>query len=132
VGTKTFTVSAADAAGNLATGSVTYTVGYGVCLQYAPDRPSPAGAVVPIRLKLCDAHNVDVGSAAITLRATGVSPSGALESPGATNPDGVFAFLNEGGYQFQLSTRGYAPGDYLLNFVANGDPTTHQAPFRLK
>lgn len=132
VGTKTFAVTAADAAGNSTTQTVTYSVAFNVCLQYDPTQASPAGAVDPIRVKLCDANNGDAGSATTIVTATSVSPSGALQSPGGNNPGGVFSFLNAGGYQFLLSTSGYAPGSYMLNFIATGDPTTHQAPFRLK
>lgn len=41
-------------------------------------------------------------------------------------------YLNEGGYQFLLDTKGYVPGAYALQFVVTVDPTTHQAPFQLK
>jgi hypothetical protein len=107
-------------------------VAYNICLQYDPAQAAPAGGVDPIRVNLCDIHNIDIGSPSITLRATGVSPSGPLQSPGANNPGGVFKFLESGGYEFLLSTKEYAPGNYLLNFTATGDPTLHQAPFRLK
>ena len=132
VGIKTFIVTASDAAGNTSTQSVTYTVSYQICLQYDPGQASPAGAVKPIRVKLCDRNLVDVGSATIALTATSVTPSGALTSPGLNNPGGVFTFLSGGGYQFLLSTSGYAPGSYALDFVATGDPTPHHAPFLLK
>jgi hypothetical protein len=111
---------------------VGYTVGYNICLQYDPAQASPAGAVDPIRVKLCDTNRVDVGSQAIAVTATSVSPSGPLQSPGDNNPGGIFTFLGAGGYQYLLSTKGYAPGYYVLNFVATGDPTIHQAPFQLK
>jgi pimeloyl-ACP methyl ester carboxylesterase len=131
-GAKTFTITATDAVGNTATQSVGHTVSYNVCLQYDPSVASPAGAANPIRIKLCDAGGADAGSNAITVTATGVSPTGTVQSPGNSNPGAVFNFLNAGGYQFLLDTSGYAPGLYALQFVATGDATRHEAPFRLK
>ncbi len=132
VGIKTFTVAATDNVGNSSSQSVTYTVAYAICLQYDPTKASPAGGAATIRLTLCDVNGTNVGSPSITVQATSVSPSGVLQSPGNLNPGGVFLFLNTGGYQFVLATQGYAPGNYNLNFTAQGDPTTHQAPFILK
>jgi len=132
VGTKSFMVQATDAVGNASNQSVTYTVTFAICLEYDPTKASPAGGTATIRLKLCDANSVSVGSESIQVQATSVSPSGALQSPGNNNPGGVFKFSNGGSYQFLLSTKGYAPGSYNLNFTAQGDPITHQAPFLLK
>ncbi len=76
---ENFTVTATDVVGNTATKSVMHTVSYNVCLEYDPAQPTPVGAVAPIRINLCDANSADVGSNAVT--ATGVSPSGVLQSP---------------------------------------------------
>lgn len=132
VGKKSFSVNATDNVSNASTQSVSYTVTYNVCLQYDPATASPPGAVVPIRLKLCDATNANVGTPGIVVTATGINPPGVLQSPGANNPGGVFRFMNEGGYEFLLDTTGYSPGNYMLNFLVTGDPAPHQAPFQLK
>jgi hypothetical protein len=60
-----------------------------------------------------------------------VLPSGALQSPGNSNPSHVFKF-DADGYQFILHTTGYSPGTYALRFIATGDPITHLAAFQLK
>ena len=37
-----------------------------------------------------------------------------------------------GGYVFNLSTRGYGPGTYTLDFAAGTDPTIHKAVFAVR
>ena len=118
---STFTVAATDAVGNASSQSVTYTVAYAICLLYDPTKASPAGRLEPIRLKLCDVNGTNVGSASITVTAISVSPSGVLQSPDSRNPGGVFMFLNTGGYQFDLITKGYAP-------ASTGSPRPRRHP----
>ncbi len=132
VGVKTFQVNASDAVGNASAASNTYNVTYKICLGYDTTKAYPTGGVVPIHIALCDVNDVNVSSPTVVVTATSVLPFGVLQSPGSNNPGGVFTFLNSGGYQFTLSTQGYVPGSYLLQFSVSGDPITHTVPFRLK
>jgi len=133
-GQKSFTVSATHAVGNAAQLQVSYTVAsvYNICLDDKPTDATPAGGVATIRIHVCDVNEANAGGAGITVTAVSVNPTGTIESPGANNPGGVFKYLNEGGYQFLLSTRGYAPGAYALLVKVGSDPTVHPVPFVLK
>ncbi len=55
VGTFSFDVTAVDRAGNTDVTTVTYTVGYGICLFYDPLKEQPATGTVVIKLELCNA-----------------------------------------------------------------------------
>jgi hypothetical protein len=74
---------------------------------------------------------------AIIVHATSVSSvsgfSGTPDSPGNANPDNDFRFDptlgSSGGYIFNLSTGGLAPGTYSLQFTAGSDPITHSVNF---
>jgi hypothetical protein len=138
IGTKTFTVVGTDQANNQASGSVTYSVGYGICWLYDQTKSVHSGAAVPIKLALCDSSNanqssstITVTAVALTLVATG-SP-GTLDFAGNSNPDNNFRFDStlgtSGGYIFNLSTAGLAAGTYALSFTVSGDPTLHSAQF---
>jgi len=37
-----------------------------------------------------------------------------------------------GGYIYNLSTKDYAVGTYVLRFTATGDPVVHQVQFQLR
>jgi hypothetical protein len=127
LGTRTFTVNASDVAGNTATATVTYTVAYGVSLQYDPTRPVQSGAAYPIRVRLVDANAVNLSSAKVPLTATGIVDSAGnvvqrFSIPFKFDPRLVM-------YTLPVSTKGLADGTYALTFLALGDPTTHVAPF---
>lgn len=140
-GSKTFTVVGTDQASNQASQSVTYSVGYGICWLYDQTKAVNSGAVVPIKLALCDSGNANQSSSSITVTAVAVTlePTGApgtLDSAGNSNPDNTFRFDStlgtSGGYIFNLSTAGLASGTYALSFVVSGDPTLHTAQFEVK
>ena len=135
VGERTFTVHAADHVGNAAQGSVTYSVGYRVCLLYDADRQRNAGSVVPILLQVCDAAGANRSSADLTPLATGVVDAAGqpvpLQSPGSSQPDDRFTF-DGSSYSFNAGTRGYAPGRYELRFTVPGDSAIHVAPFTIR
>jgi len=138
VGSKTFTVVGTDQANNQASKSVTYSVGYGICWLYDQTKAVNSGAVVPIRLALCDSGNADQSSPTITLTAVALtlvatSSPATLDSAGNSNPDNNFRFDStlgtSGGYIFNLTTAGLATGTYALSFTVSGDPTLHSAQF---
>ena len=141
VGSKTFTVVGTDQAGNTATASAGYTVGYGVCYLYDQGKAINSGATVPIKLFLCDAAGTNQSSAGTTLTAVGVTfvatnAPGPLDSPGNSQPDSNFRFdpdlVGGGGYHFNLSTGGLATGTYVLTFTVTGDPVVHFAQFEVR
>jgi hypothetical protein len=133
-GTKVFTVDAADAAGNVASRTVSYTVAYAVRLLYDPGQPKKSGSTIPVKIQLSDAFGRNVSAAAVAVTAVGLvrlsdSTTGEVEDPGHANPDGNFRFDpalgGNGGYQFNLKTTGLLTGTYALAWTASGDPTLH-------
>ena len=57
----------------------------------------------------------------------------AVQDSGNANPDGNFRYDETlGGYIFNLSTRGFTAGSYVLTFSAGGDPTEHTAAFAVR
>jgi len=140
IGSKTFTVVGTDQANNQASASVTYSVGYGICWLYDQTKAVHSGAVVPIKLALCDSSNANQSSSTITVTAVALtlvaaSAPGTVDSPGNANPDSNFRFDStlgtSGGYIFNLSTAGLATGTYALSFTISGDPTLHTAQFEV-
>ncbi len=138
IGSKTFTVVGTDQANNQASASVPYSVGYGICWLYDQTKAVHSGAVVPIKLALCDSSNANQSSSTITVTAVAVTlvATGApatLDSAGSSNPDSNFRFDStlgtSGGYIFNLDTSGLAAGTYALSITVSGDPTLHSAQF---
>ena len=138
IGSKTFTVVGTDQANNQASASVTYSVGYGICWLYDQTKTVNSGAVVPIKLALCDSGNADQSSPTITLTAVALtlvatSSPATLDSAGNSNADNNFRFDStlgtSGGYIFNLTTAGLATGTYAVSFTVSGDPTLHSAQF---
>jgi hypothetical protein len=135
VGSKTFTVHAADKVGNASTASTSYTVAYAAgtgapaaCILYSQTQAHNPGSTIPIKLELCTAQGKNLSSPAITLTAIGLAPNS-----GSSNPGGVFRYdstLAPGGaYIYNLKTTGFHAGTYTLSFTVSGDPTVHQAQF---
>jgi hypothetical protein len=114
----------------------TLFITYGVCIQYDPTKAAQSGSTIPIKLQLCNASSVDVSSPAIVVHAVGVtqltsSAPAQLNDSGNANPD--FNFRTTGtGYIFNLSTKGYPTGTYLLSFTATGDPAPHTVQFSVR
>ena len=137
-GTRTFTVNAADVAGNTSSKSIGYRVGYNVCALYDQTRSYKAGSTIPIKLQLCDAKGVNVSASGIVPLATGLmqkdsTASSDVADSGNANPDSAFRFdatLN--GYIFNLSTKGLTTGTWALNFSIPGDSVSHAVQFDVK
>lgn len=122
-------------------GSLSQSVEYGLCLLYDQTMGVHSGAVIPIKLELCDANGNNLSTSSIILHATGVvlvstNTPGTLESPGNANPDNDFRFDpmlgSGGGYIFNLKTSGLGTGTYNLQFTAGNDPVPHAAQFEVK
>ncbi|MFP5371142.1 MAG: hypothetical protein ACLGI3_10395, partial [Actinomycetes bacterium] len=135
VGERSFTVNAADHVGHSAQGTVTYSVGYRICLLHDPDRGRNAGSTVPVQLRLCDAAGANRSSADVVpvavavVAATGQTVP--LQSPGNSQPSNRFTF-DGSSYSFNVDTTGYAAGRYELRFTVPGDTATHAAPFTVR
>jgi hypothetical protein len=134
VGSHAFTVNSTDAAGNTASASVSYNVTVGVCALYDQTQVKKAGSTVPIKVALCDGSGANLSSASFVLTATGVTGNGgsfAAEDSGNANPGGVFRFTGDG-YIFNLSTKSYTGGTFVLHFTVQGDAADHTVQFQLR
>jgi hypothetical protein len=134
-GTKTFTVTAVDRAGNTTTLSQSYSVGYRICLQYDPAKPNPLGGTMVIKLQLCDAAGVNLSSPSIAVVATLID--GSVAPPpnfqGSSNLGNVFRY-SSGSYVYNLDTSKLptiGAGTHSLGFTVNG-AGSYAAPFTLK
>jgi pectin methylesterase-like acyl-CoA thioesterase len=131
LGAKSFTAEAIDFAGNRATRTATYTVGFAFQLLFDNTQVKKAGSTIPVKVKLVDFGGNNVSSASLLLKAQGVvnvstQTNVPAQDSGNANPDGNFRFDPTldgglGGYTFNLSTKGYAPGNYVLLLKGAGD-----------
>jgi hypothetical protein len=131
IGAKTFTVNSTDNAGNSATKSVTYFVGYNVCLLYDPAQPFRlTTSTIPLKLELCDANGVNSSSSNITLTAVDLQQFDATLS-GCTNsamddkcwktiaPPNLSTNASDG-FVFRFSTTLATGGGYIYNYSIKG------------
>ena len=127
VGTKSFTVNAADKAGNTATASVSYRVTFGFCgVSVSARTLIRANSTVPLRLTLCDGRGSPAAGAA---RLVAASIDGQpVEAPPA-NPGNVFREVGRSSYLYNLSTKGLAAGPHELIVRVDGDPVDHAVRF---
>ena len=137
-GTVSFVVNSTDQVDNASSATATYNVGYAVCLQYDATRVKRLGAVVPIKIQLCDNSGVNLSASTIVVTATSLTRaastvSGVLDDAGNANPDGNFRFdAATGTYIYNLSTRGLTAGTWSVNFSVSGDPTSHSVTFQVQ
>ncbi len=117
----------------------TLSITYGVCALYDQEKAANSGSTIPIKLQLCTASASDVSSASVVVQATGViqvstNVPAQLNDSGNANPDFNFRYAagTPGMYIFNLSTKGYASGTYLLNFNVAGDPVPHSVKFSVR
>ena len=117
----------------------TLSITYGVCALYDPEQAAQSGSTIPVKLQLCTASLSDVSSPGVVVTATGViqvsnNVPAQLADSGNANPDFNFRYTagTPGMYIFNLSTKGYASGTYLLNFNVAGDPLPHQVKFSVR
>lgn len=120
--------------------ALTQQVEYNICALYDQTKSVNSGAVVPIKLQLCDIAGKDLSASQIVLHASGLSStsgySGPAQTVGNANPDSDFRFDSSlgpvGGYVFNLSTKGLSAGTYSLQFKATGDPVVHSVSFGVR
>ncbi|HEX8150251.1 MAG TPA: MBG domain-containing protein [Pyrinomonadaceae bacterium] len=117
----------------------TLSVTYGVCALYDPEKAAQSNSTLPIKLQLCNAGAADVSTPGAVVQATGVvmistQIPAQLADSGNANPDFNFRYVagTPGAYIFNLSTKEYTPGTYLLNFVVSGDPVPHAVKFSVR
>jgi hypothetical protein len=136
VGTKTFTVNAADNVANASSASANYDVTYRICLQYDPAQPI-GGRAANITLQLCDANGVNVSTMSVSVTATAVDGNPAKAKPlGSLDPGNVFLYgpgtSPAASYLYVLDAQGLGQGVHVLTFKVQGDPISHSAPFTIK
>ena len=114
----------------------TLSVTYGVCALYDAEKSAQSNSTIPIKLQLCNAGAADVSTPTAVVHATSVvlistQAPALLADSGNANPDLNFRYISgtPGAYVFNLSTKGYASGTYLLNFTVSGDPVPHAVKF---
>ncbi|HEX8351480.1 MAG TPA: proprotein convertase P-domain-containing protein [Pyrinomonadaceae bacterium] len=144
-GAHTFTVTAADVAGNAATASVVYNVAndqtYDIRLLYDAGKAHKSGSTIPVKIQVLSAlSGQNVSSSGLVVHALGVTKEseyapGPAEDAGNANPDDDFRFNNfegAGGYIFNLKTTGLATGTYVLVFKVGSDSFTYGVRFQVK
>jgi 6-phosphogluconolactonase (cycloisomerase 2 family) len=141
VGSKVFTVNSTDAAGLGSTQTDSYTVSYNVCILYNPALAVNSGAVIPLKMYLCDAKGNDVSNSSVIVHAkkliqVSTQASDTIVTAGSANPGNDFRFDStlgpSGGYIFNLLAN-LPTGTYELFFTAGNDPsTTHFLTFQVK
>jgi MBG domain (YGX type)/Carboxypeptidase regulatory-like domain len=124
--------------------AITYVDGqlfitYGVCALYDPEKAAQSGSTIPVKLQLCDVATSNFSAPGVVVHATSViqvstNAPAQLNDSGNANPDMNFRYTagTPGMYIFNLSTKGYASGTYLLNFVVSGDPVPHSVKFSVR
>jgi len=126
-GTYSFTVNAADQAGNQAQQTSSYSVGYRICELTGRHGGRHEGATVRLRFTVCDAAGHNLSSSALKVRATGLLQV----STGAVLPvPGTLRFKHET-YSIRLDNDDLPDGDYKLLLSIAGDPQKYSLPFRL-
>ena len=142
IGTKQFTVTATDNAGNTTTKNITYTVVYkfgGILQPINPDGSGShkLGSTIPVKFQLTDANNISVSTAQATLfyaKVTNNVLGDTYEaiSTGKDNTGNYFRY--EGNhYSFNLSTKntGFTTGTYQITIVLD-DKTTQTVKITLR
>lgn len=138
IGSKTFTINSSDIAGNTASSTVNYTVGYGISVLFDQTKAHKSGSTVPIKIRLVDANGANLSSATTVVHAVSVyqiasQATTVLDDAGSANPDFNFRYdAGLGGYIFNLKTTGYGTGSYRLSFVVGNSPTVYSVDFQVR
>lgn len=132
-GTKTFSVTATDNAGNTGTKTVTYTVSFGVVVLFDQTKQHNSGSTIPIKLQIVDAAGTNQSAANNAVTAVRIMPGNLpVQSAGNSQPGNLFLY-EDGAYQFNLKTsRDMAAGTYQLVFRIAGDPVEHSVQFVIR
>jgi hypothetical protein len=132
---------AGDGNFNGASTAGTLTVNYGIMPLFDQTKAAQGGSTLPIKLLLVNSSGADVSSASIVVTAVQLVQSSTnatfdVQDSGNANPDGNFRFDPtlgpNGGYIFNLSTKGLATGTWQLIFTVAGDSTQHAVSFQVR
>ena len=108
---------------------------YRIVPQFNTTKAHNSGSTVPIQIELTNAQGQNLGSSRLPVTAVSViGPGGPvpLQSPGNSQPGNLFTFDPcTGTYEFNLKTKGYAPGTYTLYFTVGTDPTRYSITFMI-
>jgi hypothetical protein len=128
----------ANVNGSSATAKITIT--YTVCSVSGDDdedddrggsrtKGHESGSTIPVKIRVCNAAGRSIGAKSLAVKAVSVSPTGTLASN--SNPGNLFR-LDDGSYQYNLSTKGYAAGNYTLDYMIGNDPTVYHYAFTIR
>ncbi|MBI3567058.1 MAG: hypothetical protein HY084_02490 [Gemmatimonadetes bacterium] len=125
-----------DANHNGSSGSASITITYAICAANDEDGGEhryniEGGSTLVARVRVCNAAGKSIGSRTIAVKAVGVSPTGSLLASAKRNPGYLFR-LDDGSYQFELSTKGFGSGSYTLDYTVGNDPTVHHYAFSIR
>jgi uncharacterized repeat protein (TIGR01451 family) len=132
VGTNTFTVDAADDAGNTTHQTVTYLVTYRICAVPPVGQADGNGGQARVTARICDADGGNLSAAAIGLTALGVDASGLPTVGNAPTPTAFRFDARLRAYVYDVRLPGLTPGSHVLRFAVAGDPTIHEATFDVR
>lgn len=114
---------------------------YKLKLLYDPTKAVKSGAVIPLKLQVLDASDVNISASTLVLHATSLVMastviSEAIQDAGNSNPDSDFRFDptlgDTGGYIFNLKTTGLSTGTYNLYFTIGNSPETSMLQFQVR
>jgi len=126
VGVSSFTVAAADEAGNTGSASVPYKVTYRIAARN--DEVTRADRKTRVAFRLEDADGVNLSAPGIVATALELASANGtihLENAGFRFDPGARA------YELDLDT-GDLAGAFTLSFTVSGDPVTHAIEFRVR
>lgn len=130
VGAPSVAVTGQDRAGNTATVSCPYSIGYTVVPRDTSAQAKHGGGTDVIALHLADATGANVSAAAIIVHAVSIDNGLPVQSPGNAQPGDDFRYeAGDASYRFNLRTTGLASGAHTLTVTVTGDPTVHTVQF---
>lgn len=141
VGPKTFTVNATDNAGNPATQTVNYSVGYQKTGFFSPvDMDAvnnvKAGSTVPVKWRLTDANGNPISNPGSFLAVTSGSTSCNLGDEATDLEEYAgnsgLQYLGDGNWQFNWKTPKTYAGQCRVMYVVFADGTSLSASFQFK
>jgi hypothetical protein len=106
---------------------------YAIVPTFDQTKAHTGGSTIPITIQVTN-QGQNAGSSSLPVTAVAViDPTGntlSPQSPGNSQPGNLFTFdPTTGTYQFNLTTKGYAPGKYTLKFTIGSDPTLYSVTF---
>jgi hypothetical protein len=83
-----------------------------------------SGNSLTAKVRVCNAQGRSINSPLLVVKAVSVSPTGALTPLSKSNPANLFR-LDDDAYTYNLITKGFATGNYTLNYTIGNDPTVY-------